>query len=155
MSALQLVEKTEQESRVVWEASPSWAHFTWLYLVSAVSALRGVLLLRFGVGGWETWIVGAGLLLACAVILRRWAQYELTHEQLVVRNGYTGSEIQSMSLRDVSDVTIQQGVVAAFFGIGTVLVHARGSDRLLALRGVHDPEAVKVRIERWVQDRTG
>ena len=146
MTTLQLVEKTEQEPRVVWDAFPSWAHFTWLYLVGAVSALRGAMFFRFGVGGWEIWIIGAGLLLACAAALRRWAHYELTREQLTVRNGYSGREIQSLSLNEISDVTVRQGIVAGFFGIGTVLVHTRSSDRLLSLRGVDDPEAVKLRI---------
>jgi hypothetical protein len=64
-----------------------------------------------------------------------------------VRNGYTKREIQSISLSDVGQVTIQQGVVAGFFEIGTVLVHARSSDRLLSLRGVSDPEELKIRID--------
>ena len=41
-----------EEQQVVWEAFPSWAHFTWLYLLSAVSALRGALFFRFGMDGW-------------------------------------------------------------------------------------------------------
>ncbi len=41
----------QQEDQPVWEAYPSWAHFSWLYLLSAISALRGALFFRFGVGG--------------------------------------------------------------------------------------------------------
>ncbi|RPH74636.1 MAG: PH domain-containing protein [Nitrospiraceae bacterium] len=147
MTTLHVVGMTEQEPKIVWEAFPSWAHFTWLYLLSAVSALRAGLFYRFGMGGWEMWIVGAGTLLACAAILRHWAYYELTRDRITVRNGYTKREIQSISLSDVGQVTIQQGVVAGFFEIGTVLVHARSSDRLLSLRGVSDPEELKIRID--------
>jgi membrane protein YdbS with pleckstrin-like domain len=139
--------KMEQEPRIVWEAFPSWAQFSWLYLLSALTALRGALLFRFEVGGWEMWVLGAGILIACAVMLRQWAHYELTWSQMTVRNGYTKHEIQSIRLSDVGRVTVQQGVVADFFGIGTVLVHARSDDRLLALRGVSDPEELKTRIE--------
>lgn len=147
MTTLHVAGKTEQEPRIVWEAFPSWAQFSWLYLLSAVSLLRGTLFFRFGVSGWETWIIGAGILLACAAILRHWAHYDLTRDQITVRNGYTRREIQSIPLSDVGQVTIQQGVVADFFEIGTVLVHARSSDRLLSLRGVRDPEGLTTRIE--------
>lgn len=144
-----------EEQQVVWEAFPSWAHFTWLYLLSAFSALRGALFFRFGMDGWVMWIVGAGILLACAAILRHWAHYELTKDQMTVRNGYTKREIQSISLSDVGQVTIQQGVVASFFEIGTVLVHVRSTDRLLSLRGVSNPEGLKIRIEAlaWRDNR--
>lgn len=142
-----------EEQQPVWEAFPSWAQFTWLYLLSAVSTLRGALLFRFGVGGWEMWILGAGLLLVCAALLRHWAHYELTRDHITVRNYYTGREIQRIPLSDVGEVAVQQGVVADFFGIGTVLVPDRSSDRLLALRGVSDPEEIKSRINamawRW------
>jgi membrane protein YdbS with pleckstrin-like domain len=146
MMTLHAVSKPE-EQQVVWEAFPSWAHFTWLYLVSAISALRGALFFRFGMDGWEMWIIGAGILLACAAILRHWAYYDLTRDQITVRNGYTRREIQSIPLSDVGYMTVQQGIVADFFGIGTVLVHVRSSDRVLSLRGVSDPEELKIHIE--------
>lgn len=146
MTMLPLVEKTEQNDRMVWEAYPAWPQFSWLYLLSTLTALRGALLFRFGVDGWQMWIVGAGLLIACAAILRRWAHYELTSDALTVRNGYTGREIQSIPLHDAGDITVQQGIVAGFFGIGTVVIHSRMTDRLLFLRGVVDPETIKLRI---------
>ncbi|MBI3355701.1 MAG: PH domain-containing protein [Nitrospirae bacterium] len=154
MMTLRAVSKPE-EQEVVWEAFPSWAHFSWLYLLSAISGLRGALFFRFGVGGWEMWMGGAGMLIVCAAILRRWAHYEFTRDQIMVRNSYTGREIHSIPLSNVGDVEVQQGRVADFFGIGTVLVHARSGDRLLSLRGVSDPEAVKMRIEAlaWKHNR--
>lgn len=154
MMTLHAVSKPERQP-VVWEAFPSWAHFSWLYLLSAVSALRGALFFKFGVSGWEMWILGAAILLACAAILRHWAHYDLTKDQVTVRNHYTGREIQSMQVSDVGNVMVQQGLVADFFGIGTVIVHSQSSDRLLSLRGVSDPEEVKIRIEAlaWRHNR--
>jgi len=153
---LHLVEEPEQDHRILWEVYPAWTQFSWLYLLSALSVLRGALLFRFGVDGWQMWIVGAGLLIACAVILRRWAHYELTRDELTVRNGYTGHEIQSIPLQDVSDITVQQGIVAEFSGIGTLVVRSRTTDRLLFLRGVVDPETMKLRIQAsaWRSHRT-
>ncbi|UVT18381.1 MAG: PH domain-containing protein [Nitrospira sp.] len=146
MTAL-LTEKRKAELPVVWAAFPSWAQFSWLYLLSALSALRGTLFHRFGVSGWDMWVVGAGSLLACAAILRHWPHYELTRDQIMMRNGYTRHEIQSILLTEVGNIEVRQDVMDDFFGIGTVLVQARSSDRVLSLRGVSDPEQVRIRIE--------
>jgi len=157
MTTLHAVDKLEPEPRVVWEAYPSWAQFAWLYLLSAVSALRGALFFKFGVGGWEMWMLGSGILLICAAILRRWAHYELTRDEIMVRNGYTGREIQSIPLNDVGEVEVQQGVIADFLGIGRLVVRPRSHDWLLSLRGVSDPEEIKIRIKAmaWSRNRTG
>ena len=146
MATLHLVEK-KHEQQMVWEAFPSWAQFSWLFLLSAVSATRAALFFRFGVSGWEMWVMGAAMLIVCAAIIRRWAHYELTREQLTVRNGYTGREIQAMALSDVREVKIRQGLIADFFGIGTLVVYSRTTDQLLSLRGISDPEERKIRIE--------
>ncbi len=147
MASLHLVDKTEPAPRIVWEAFPSWAQFSWLYLLSALSALRGAMFFRFGVEGWEMWLWGAGMLIVWAVLLRHWAWYCLTADQITVHNGYTGREIQSLPLDDVGEVSVRQGLVAGFFGIGTLVVHPRITDRVLTLRGVFDPEEVKRKIE--------
>jgi len=141
------MEKREPDRLVVWETFPSWAQFSWLYLMSALSALRAAMFHRFGLSGWEMWMIGAGILLACAAVLRHWVHYELTRDQIMVRNGYTGRVIQSILLSDIREVTIRQGFVAQFFGIGTLVIHSRTSDRELSLRGVDDPEEVKIRIQ--------
>lgn len=150
MTTLQFIEKREPESPVVWEAFPSWAQFSWLYLLSALSALRGALFHRFGLGGWEMWMIGAGILLACAALLRHWAHYELTRDQIMVCNGYTGREIQSILLSDIREVILRQGFVARFSEIGTLVIHSRTPDRTISLRGVCDPEDVKIRIEALI-----
>ena len=101
-------------------------------------------------------MLGTVMLAFCAVILRRWAHYELTRERVIVRNGYTGREISSLPLADVRAVTVQQGIVAGFFGIGTLTISSSSADRLVSLRGVRDPEEVKIRIQSsaWRQSRT-
>ncbi len=147
MTTLRLMEKQEPESPVVWETFPSWAQFSWLYLMSALSAIRAAMFHRFGLGGWEMWMIGAGILIACAAVLRHWVHYELTRDRIMVRNGYTGRVIQSMLLSDIREVIVRQGFVAQFFGIGTLVIHMRTSDRMVSLRGVCDPEGVKIRIQ--------
>ena len=156
MTMLHAVEKAEEDEHVVWETFPSWAQFAWLYLLGAVSALRGAMFFTFGVEGWEMWMIGTAILLLCAVILRRWAHYELYRDRVIVRNGYTGCEIHAVPLSDVRAVTAHQGIVAEFFGIGTLTISSASMDRLVSLRGVRDPEDVKLRIQAsvWRHGRT-
>jgi membrane protein YdbS with pleckstrin-like domain len=130
-----------------WSSYPSWRQFTWLYFLSLMAGLRGWLFLRFDVIGGEMWIAGAAILLVLASILRHWARYSLTSQRVVVRNWYTGREIQAMAISEIREVTITQGPIAQFMDIGTLVLHSLSGDRLLSLRGVSDPEIVKVRIE--------
>jgi membrane protein YdbS with pleckstrin-like domain len=156
MTTLHVLDKAQQDRQLVWETFPSWAQFTWLYLLSAIAALRGAMFFRLGVEGWEMWIIGTGMLIACAVMLRRWAHYELTREQVIVRNGYTGHQIHSVSLTDVREITVHQGIVAGFFDIGTLTISSSSTDRLISLRGIRDPEEVKIRIQAtaWRHSQT-
>lgn len=132
---------------VRWSAYPSWKQFTWLYFLSLMSGLRGGLYLWFGVTGGEVWVAGAAILLVSAAILRHWAQYWLTSQRVIMRNGYTGREIQAMAISDIHEVTITQGPLAQFMGIGTLVLHSISGDRLLSLRGIGDPEVIKARVE--------
>lgn len=130
-----------------WSAYPSWRQFTWLYFLSLVAGLRGWFFLRFGVSGGEMWVAAAAILLVCAAVLRYWAQYSLTSHRVIVRNGYTGREINAMAINDIRKVTIAQGPLAQFMGIGTLVLPSKSGDRLLSLRGISDPEVIKTRIE--------
>lgn len=130
-----------------WSAYPSWGQFAWLYFLSLMSGLRGWLILWLEVSGGELWVAGAAILLVCAAILRHWAQYRLTSQRVIMRNGYTGREIQAMAISDIREVTIAQGPLAQFMGIGTLVLHNMSGERLLSLRGISDPEVIKTRIE--------
>ena len=137
----------QTDETVRWSAYPSWAHFTWLYCFSLVAGGRTLLALWWGMSGWEVWLGGATALLLCVPLLRRWAQYCVTSQRVIVKNGYTGRDIQAVALDDVADVTVNQGPIAEFFNIGTVLVTSVGGDRILSLRGVREPDVIKTRID--------
>jgi hypothetical protein len=132
---------------VRWSAYPSWAHFTWLYCFSLLAGVRGLLALRGGMSGWEVWVGGAMALLLCAAVLRRWAQYILTSQRVIVKNGYTGREIQALTFDDIADITVRQGPIAQFFDIGTLVFRSFSGDQILSLQGVSDPAVIKARIE--------
>jgi membrane protein YdbS with pleckstrin-like domain len=132
---------------VRWQSYPSWGQFVWLYFFSLMAGFRGALFLWFGMPGGEMWLAGAVILLVCVAFLRRWARYLITSHRVVVKNGYTSREIQSVALEGIGEVTIKQGPVAQFMGIGTIMIRSLSEDRIVSLRGVSDPEVIKTRIE--------
>jgi membrane protein YdbS with pleckstrin-like domain len=112
-----------------------------------MAGVRGLLALRSGTSGWALWLGGAAALLVCVAVLRRWAQYSFTSNRIIVRNGYTGRDIQVLPFDDLAEVTVMQGPIAQFFGIGTVVLQSAGRDRMISLRGVRDPNVIKARLE--------
>jgi hypothetical protein len=131
---------------VRWRAYPSWNQFAWLYFFSMMAAFRGLLFLKFDLEGGEGWLGGAVILLGCPAFLRRWAEYLITSRRLLIRNGYTGRVIQSLMVEDIREVTIRQGPIAQFLGIGALVIRFT-RDETLTFKGIKDPEAVKSRIE--------
>jgi membrane protein YdbS with pleckstrin-like domain len=139
---------TDQEGteRSLWQAYPAWGQFSWLYFFSLWTALRGAIFVRAGISGWEIWMLGAVLLLGVAVILRYWAQYSLTSQQVIIRNGYSGKTIRCASYDVIYAVEVMQGPLARFLGIGTVVIHCHDPNRTLRFRGVKDPEIVETKL---------
>jgi membrane protein YdbS with pleckstrin-like domain len=133
--------------QIVWASYPAWSHFSWLYLFTAFTALRGALLVKFGLPGSEVWFGGAVLLLICVALLRRWAFYVMTRTKVVVRNGYTGHDMDSVEHQDIKSFSIHQGPIARFLGIGTLVIHTADDDRVIRFRGIKDPEIVKTKLE--------
>jgi hypothetical protein len=92
------------------------------------------------------WLAGAVSLFLCIAALRRWGQYVLTSKRVIVRNGYTGRDIQSVRIDELAGVSIEQGPVGRFFNIGTIVLRTHSGDQTLFLRGVTDPEVVMAHI---------
>ena len=140
-------EKQGQIERVIWQRYPSWKQFGWLYFFAAWTGLRGLLLMRLNVGGWELWMVGVLILLGLVVALRYWAQYIVTAQGVVLRNGYSGKDMDRIQVESIQSVEMHQGPIAAFLGIGTVVVQEKETNRRLRFRGVSDPEVPVYKIK--------
>lgn len=136
---------THEREPLIWTDYPSWAQFSWLYFFSLLALMRAILLARFGIAGWEMWVVGAVALIGVAAFARHWVSYALTPTRVVVINGYTGAEVEVIKLEDIQSLEVKQGPVAGWFGIGTLQVQGP-DDRVIRLRGIRDPDAVKARI---------
>ncbi|HSC57788.1 MAG TPA: PH domain-containing protein [Nitrospira sp.] len=115
--------------------------------MSFVAGSRGLRILWQDATGWEGWLVGALALLVCAACLRQWAQYLIISNRVVMRNGYTGRDIQTITLDDIAKITLSQGPIARFLNIGTLVVHSKSGSSPLLLQGVSDPEIIKTRLE--------
>lgn len=137
--------KNESE-RILWQAYPAWGQFSWLYFFSFWTALRGLVFVRADMPGWGIWIVGAGLLLGVAAILRYWAQYALTSQQVIIRNGYSGKIFQCASYDMIQAVEIMQGPLARFLGIGTVVIQCHDPIQTIQFCGVKDPGIVETKL---------
>lgn len=138
---------TLNQDRILWKAYPSWRHFTWLYLFSSLSAFRAGLYLFFEIPTWEIWIVGAIFLLSCVFVIRHWAHYFITPEKVQVKNGYTGRDIDAITLDKIKEVTITQGPLASFLNTGTLTIQALDPNQVIRFRGIKDPEVIKTRID--------
>lgn len=139
---------------VLWEGSAAWSQFIWLYLIVGIMMLRVTLLVRSSLSGWSGWLVGAVTLLGTAAALRRWGRYVVTSRRVVLRNGWTGRDIQSIAYREIREISIKQGPLADLMGIGTVVIQSRQDDGVIQFRGVFDPEDVTQRIQAALAGRS-
>lgn len=132
---------------VLWEGYAAWSQFIWLYMVVAMMMVRVALLVRSAIPGWGGWLVGAVTLMGTAATLRRWGRYVVTSRRVVLQNGWTGRDIQSIEHQEIREVSIKQGPLADLMGIGTVVIQSRQDDAVIQFRGLLDPEDVKQRIQ--------
>ena len=145
---------TGGKESVLWEGSAAWSQFIWLYLIVGIMMLRVTLLVRSSLSGWSGWLVGAVTLLGTAAALRRWGRYVVTSRRVVLRNGWTGRDIQSIAYREIREISIKQGPLAELMGIGTVVIQSRQDDAVIQFRGVFDPEDVTQRIQAALAGRS-
>jgi hypothetical protein len=100
-------------------------------------------------------MIGAAVLLAMAAALRHWPENVVTSTRVLVRNGYTGHEIQSLALTDIADIVIKQGPVASFFDIGTLVLVSKDGGQRVSFKGVPSPGLLERRITALIPGRAG
>ena len=84
--------------------------------------------------------MGAAALGVVALVLRSWVRYVATSQRVLIKNVFTGRQIQTMDWEHISEIFLKQGLIAWILGIGTIVFKSRG-DELMQFRGVHDLEA--------------
>ncbi len=142
-----MITTAEAEEPVLWQTYVSWNQFAWLYLVSLFTALRGALLWQAAIPGWGMWVIGAVALVIVTLALRYWVRYVATSQRLLIKNAFTGREIQAMAIENISEATINQGPIAWLLGIGTIVFKSTRGDEVMRFRGVRDPESTLQHIQ--------
>jgi hypothetical protein len=66
---------------------------------------------------------------------------------VLIKNTFTGREIQAMAIENISATTIEQGLIARFLGIGTIVFTSTRGDEVMQFRGVRDPESTLQQIQ--------
>ena len=142
-----MITKAEMKEPVLWQTYVSWNQFAWLYVMSLIAALRGALLWQAALPGSELWMIGAVALVVVALALRYWVRYEATSQRVLIKNAFTGREIQTMAIENITATTINQGLMARLLGIGTIVFTSTRSDEVMQFRGVRDPESTLQHIQ--------
>lgn len=142
-----MITKAEMKEPVLWQTYVSWNQFAWLYLVSLLAALRGALLWQAAIPGSELWGSGAVAIVVVVLALRYWVRYEATSQRVLIKNAFTGREIQAMAIEHISATTIKQGPIAWLLGIGTIVFTSTQGDEVMQFRGVRDPESTLQHIQ--------
>jgi len=142
-----MITKAETKEPVLWQTYVSWNQFAWLYLASLFAVLRGALLWQAAIPGGGIWVIGALALMVVALVLRYWVQYVATSQRLLIKNAFTGREIQAMAIENISETTIKQGPIARLLGIGTIVFTSTRNDEVMQFRGVRDPESTLQHIQ--------
>jgi hypothetical protein len=142
-----MITTAQAEEQEFWQTYVSWNQFAWLYLVSLFTALRGALLWQAAIPGGELWILGAGALVVLALVLRYWVRYVATAQRVLIKNVFSGREIQAIAWEHVGEMTIKQGVIAWILGIGTIVFKSSRGEELMQFRGVDDPEGALRHIQ--------
>ena len=143
----EMIESAQAKEPLLWQTYVSWNQFAWLYLVSLFTALRGALLWQAAIPGWEMWVMGAVALVVVAGVLRYWVRYVATSQRVLIKNAFTGREIQTMAIENISEVTVKQGLIAWLLGIGTIVFKSTRGDEVMQFRGVRDPQSTLQHIQ--------
>lgn len=142
-----MITPAQADEPVLWQTYVSWNQFAWLYVVSLIAVLRGALLWQAAIPGSGLWMIGAVVLMTVALALRYWVRYVATSRRVLIKNAFTGREIQAMVIENISETTIKQGLLARLLGIGTIVFTSARGDEVMEFRGVRDPESTLRHIQ--------
>ncbi|MBQ6006369.1 MAG: PH domain-containing protein [Selenomonadaceae bacterium] len=101
-------------------------------------------------------ILSGGILFP--VFFYRFARYKfdeivVTNQKFHIRVGLINKEVMSTPLKNINNVTFQQGLFGRIFGYGTVNVHS-GALGVSSYSYIVNPELAKASIEQAIANQT-
>lgn len=144
---------TENE---LWKGNPSFLYYLGKMVISVLFvlfcfpliALYGVTALIF---------IGLGLMpLIYSILDRNTRTYILTNKRVYTKAGIISQHTHEVSIRDVRNLNVRQGVVERLLGLGTIEIGSAGTAGIeITFRGVKNPTSIRDKIRNQKDDMDG
>jgi uncharacterized membrane protein YdbT with pleckstrin-like domain len=129
------------------------AHYHWLYWLGGIVLATGPLL-TFAAGPIDSW---AGLAVLCVtvvgvpfglvILVRAFAtEIAVTSDRFIKKGGLISFESEDISLDKVEEINLEESILGALFGYGTLVVHGSGTGSI-RVEMVQSPERLRREIE--------
>jgi uncharacterized membrane protein YdbT with pleckstrin-like domain len=138
---------------ILWHGHTSqWVHFGFYFfcVLLAAGACAGIPF----TGG----LSAIGLVIPALMWLIRWlvtrsTSYELTSQRLRIRSGILNRRVDELELYRVKDYAMEQPLMLRMVGLGNLtLVTSDASTPTVAIRAIHDVEALREKLRTTVQN---
>lgn len=135
---------------------PAWRNYWALILLAVLLLIVGVMIAFTGERepGTASALMGAAFLLASlllwlVIFFKRLSWKFVVEEQRVTRHyGIIARNQQSVRIRDLRSVELNQGLFQRLFGIGDLSFYSAGSaEAEVSFHGVRAPEAIRDRVD--------
>lgn len=129
-----------EPEKVLWEENPSILAYV------PVLILGVALILAFGLGI---------LIIILAILDQKNRIYTITNHKVMVKWGIISRITKEVSIRDIRNINMTQGVFARLFGIGTIAVASAGTGTVdVSFFGVEEPTMVRDLIRKIKDEST-
>lgn len=141
--------------RVLWEGLTSWMDQAVLFIFMAAAAVRTTLALQ--AHQWFTatlYLSAIALFLGIAAWFHLAHYYRITSSRILVYFGHFGRNrrlVKEFHLKDVTDIHIRYELLNRWFDLGRLEISNSQTEDYLAVRGVPNPEDLKIQLDRWVR----
>jgi uncharacterized membrane protein YdbT with pleckstrin-like domain len=150
-----------QREETLWSGRPSlraelhWVVLSGVWIALVLGGALGFMPRRTS----QVWAVAALLallppawILGQALVRKLTLRYRLTSHRLFTERGLLSRQHDELELIRVDDVSVRQGLLQRWFGVGTVtVVSTDASNPRLAIEGIRDPLELKERIRTQVR----
>lgn len=144
-----------RDAEVLWTGSPAPATLIGAGIISGIMGLIGLGALAVGLfvslpalGFGALFLLVAGAIFAGAYIQFRFTAFDVTDRGVVLRKGWLSRRRVEATYAKVTDVSVNQDILARLLKYGTITVNTAGSNEApVVFAGVADPYAVKAVID--------
>ena len=137
---------------------PSWMNWAGMIILSVFLILSGIILAAFAGKGIVYLVIGIILLILgiwniISVVIKRAAlTYSYDNEKVKVKWGIISSKTSEIAIKDIKNITFNQGIDDRIFGIGTIGFASAGTGRIeVVFRGIKNAKQIKEELDKLIQ----